>query len=392
MTIEIVRTKSWVAAFAALMATTMAAATIVVNSVGLLASELIAEFGISRAQVGGLATSFGVVAAVTSIPFGHAADRFGGRPTMVAVLALSAVSLVTFAVAPSYLFLLIALAIGGLANAGAHPGTNHVIGAQLPPGRRGLVTGIKMSGVQLAVFGAGLGLPVGIRVLGWRPTVMVIAIVPILAIIALHVMLPRAPSIRSSVRGGGTAPGMMALTLYTFLMSAATAAAVTYIPLFAEEELGLSVGSAGIALALIGGTAVLGRIVWGAVTERAARVTVPLQLVAYASAAAAVGILASDGFGTGLLWPVSVALGATASSYNSVATMTLFRITPPDAVGRASGVVFTGFLAGLAAGPLAFGSLVDANEGYTTAWTITGATFAVAALIVLLGLRRVVVD
>jgi predicted MFS family arabinose efflux permease len=386
---EVAHTKAWVAAFAALMATTMAAATVVVNSVGLLASELIDEFGLSRAEVGGLATSFGVVAALTSIPFGHGADRFGGRPTMVAVLALSALSLVTFALAPSYVVLLVALAVGGLANAGAHPGTNHVISAQLPVGRRGLVTGIKMSGVQLAVFAAGLGLPIGIRVVGWRPTMLVIGAIPVLAIVALRMMLPPTRSRSTSAPGDGTAPGTMALTLYTFVMSAATAATVTYVPLFAEERLGLSVGSAGVALALIGGTAVVGRIIWGAVAERAARITVPLQLVGYASAAAVVGVFVSGHVGSGLLWPVAVALGATASSYNSVATMTLFRITPSDAVGRASGVVFTGFLAGLAAGPLAFGALVDANESYGPAWIATGVSFVVASFIVLVGLRRV---
>ena len=50
--------------------------------------------------------------------------------------------------------------------------------------------------------------------------------------------------------------------------------------------------------------------------------------------------------------------------------------------GRASGVVTFGFYIGFVASPMLFGLLVDRSAGYTLAWLLVAATFAVTALVI----------
>ena len=371
---------------AGLMATTMAAATIVVNSIGILASELIEEFALSRAEVGGLVTSFGIIAALLSVPAGRFTDRVGGRLTLVIVYVFSAMALFTLALASNYALLAIALAFGGVANAGAHPGTNQLIGEHVPAGRQGLVTGVKMSGVQIGVFAAGIGLPIGFSTIGWRPSIAVIGLAPLIGMGWLLAVIPRSHPVRDDDTEGVTPAGVGRLAVYTFLMSAATAAMITYLPLYAQERLGMGQASAGFTVALVGIVAVIGRVTWGTITERVIVPTSALQWVSLGSAVATGGLLMTGSVSSALLWPVVLLIGATAASYNAAATMVLLRVTPQAAMGRASGVIFAGFLAGLAAGPVTFGAIVDARDGYPIAWWSVVVAFTVALLIARFGL------
>ena len=374
--------------FSILMAITMAAATVLVNGVGVLAPELISEFGISRAQVGGTVTAFGVIATILSLPAGRLTDRIGGKRALIGVYLFSVVSIATLAMAADYWMLLAALGLAGAANSAANPGTNRLIGALLPPGRRGVVAGVKMSGVQAGVFVSGLALPLGFEWLGWRPTVALLAAIPLVGLVWMYRAVP---DVRPAVGDINRAPlprSVFVLAGYTFLMSAAAAASVTYLPLFGIERLAMSPASAGGAVALSGVVAVGGRIVWGVLTERTTAPTTNLWVLALGSAAAMLALIAAESAGTGLVWAGAALIGGTASSYNSAATMALLRLAPIDQTGRASGVVFTGFLGGIGVGPLVAGFILDKTESYDTAWWVLAGTFLVAATVIALARVR----
>lgn len=371
--------------FASILASAMASSTFAVNSIGVLASTLIGELGLTRSQVGGLVSAFAAFAAGFSIPAGRITDRIGGRNGLAIVFAGSALGLVSVGLAPGYTMLLMALALGGLANSGANPGTNHLIAEHLEPGKRGVITGIKMSGVQLGVFVAGVVLPVGIRTIGWRPSLMLLATLPAIWAIVLLRFLPSGHRDSHAVDRHPLPGSVWILAGYTFLMSVATTAIITYIPLFAEESIGLTLAGGGLAVALSGVMSVPGRIVWGRHTEHTARLGVPLIVTAGAAAVAVTGLVAADTGSAGLLWVSVVAFGLTGGSYNAAATMVLIRSVPPARTGRASGVVFTGFLGGLAVGPLVFGRVVDATGGYRLSLAAVVGVFVACAFIALAG-------
>ena len=58
--------------------------------------------------------------------------------------------------------------VGGVGQAIANPATNKLISMHVPPGKRGIITGIKQSGVQAGTFLGGLLLPVITLSFGWR--------------------------------------------------------------------------------------------------------------------------------------------------------------------------------------------------------------------------------
>lgn len=72
------------------------------------------------------------------------------------------------AVAPSYSMLLLALALGGVANSLAQIGTNGTLAQVVPRHRRGLAFGVKQAAIPAATLLAGFALPVVGLTLGWR--------------------------------------------------------------------------------------------------------------------------------------------------------------------------------------------------------------------------------
>ncbi|MYT24460.1 MFS transporter, partial [Streptomyces sp. SID7760] len=101
----------------------------------------------------GLTTTIGFGAATLLSPVGgRVVDRTGPRRSLVALLLVSAAALALIGAAPGPGLLLAAVALGGLPQALANPATNKAILAAVPPGRRGSVTGMKQSGVQLGAF------------------------------------------------------------------------------------------------------------------------------------------------------------------------------------------------------------------------------------------------
>lgn len=138
---------------------------------GALGPRLVADLGVSP-TVFGLTTTVGfATAAVLSPAGGRVVDRVGPRRCLVALLVVAAVALALIRTTPGSGALLAAVALGGLPQALANPATNKAILAAVPPARRGSVTGVKQSGVQLGAFAAGLPLAALAGLTGWRGAV-----------------------------------------------------------------------------------------------------------------------------------------------------------------------------------------------------------------------------
>ncbi|MEL3951917.1 MFS transporter, partial [Streptomyces sp. LNU-CPARS28] len=152
----------------ALLTCAMAFSMLQLFLLGALGPRLVDELDISPTVLG-LTTTIGFgTAAVLSPAGGRIVDRVGPRRALAALLLLSAVALALIGAAPGAGFLLAAVALGGLPQALANPATNKAILASVEPARRGAVTGMKQSGVQLGAFAAGLPLAALAGWLGWR--------------------------------------------------------------------------------------------------------------------------------------------------------------------------------------------------------------------------------
>ncbi len=373
------------AIFGGLLVVAMASATFLTVALGLLASYLLNDFGITRAELGVVIAVTAVGGALFSPPAGRATDHVGGRTAFAGLLAISAAGFLLLAAAPAYLLLFPAALLAAAGQAAANPATNKLIALHLPVGQRGMVTGIKQSGVQFGIFAGGLLVPLGAETLGWRPTVVLVALVPMLtlpvALAAVPADRPEAAA-RPAATGGGLPPAIWWLAGYGFLLG--FAGSVTFLlPLFVEEALGRSPLVGGAAAGTIGLFAAFGRIGWARLAEVLGRYRLPLGWIAALSVAAAAVLGSATTLGLGALWAGVLVTGFSSSTWNSVGMLAVMDEAGPTRAGRASGRVMLGFLTGLGAGPPLFGYIVDQTGSYALMWWLSAlAAGAAAALVV----------
>lgn len=358
----------------AVMATAvMAVGTVPQFVFGTLGPFVVTEFDLSRAQFGGLTTVLFAVAAVLSPSMGQATDRFSARLTYGTVFVVSAVALAGIAVSPSYLILITFSGLGGVGQALVNPLSNRLVADYVPVHRRGLILGIKQSGVQMSAVVAGLSLPVLAVLIGWRAAVGAVAVAAAAGWAASAVRLPSgSPSHGAGheARPGGADRIVVLLGTYAFLMGCVTAAVSAYLPLYAHEVLGLSAGVAGVLVAAIGVVGITSRIIVGHLADRIGGFASLLNGMSVIGAVAVALIVLAQPLGSGLIWLAAFVFGWSVA-WNAVAMIAVVMLRGTNRTGRASGYVLTGFFAGFIIAPVAFGAAVDA-VGYTAPWIALG--------------------
>ncbi len=359
---------------------------------GVLASEIISSMGIDRWQVGMLATAATVGGALFSPRLGKWADTAGGRRSTVTTLILAGVALLSVGVAHEFSLLVGAAVLTGIALAISNPATNKLISTEFEPGRQGLVVGVKQAGAQIGIFFGGWLLPVFADWWGWRWAVIAFAVIPVTTGIAY--MRKGSPNAGVDPRDqdeaitketvevslGQVSSSVRLLirrfTVYAFLVGVGTAAAIYYLPLYAEEELGMNSEQAGLALAFSGLLGIVGRIGWARLAEsrlgtmRSSRIIAALAVVT--SLLLAFGSLLGDWS----IWLAAGLVGISVSAWHSVGMLAVIQIVPSSLAGRGSGLVYFGFLTGLGGGAPLFGWSVDLLGDYTPGWLAIAVLFA----------------
>lgn len=374
------------AAFALVLMLAMATGTFPAAAFGVLSAELIADFSLSRAQFGLLTTVFFGVGGLSSIAAGHIVDRVGARRVTVASFGIAAAALVAMAVAPGYVWLVLIAATAGLSLSTGNPTTNKAVSLHVPPGRRGLIMGVKQAGVPIGAFIAGAALAPAAERLGWRGALMAAAAVPAASMVATLVAVPRDPAHgQVTARATGALPSAVrAMAVYAFLMGAGVAAVNAYLPLFGVERLELTTTSAGRVAAAVGMVGVVSRIAWGWASERLPSYRGPLTVMGLGAVGAILLLLVAPGRGIAWLWAGGVLFGVTALTWNAVGMLALLSRVEPAEAGRASGVVLLGFYTGFVPSPVVFGWIVDtiaeASVAWTSAWALVLSVFLAAGL------------
>ena len=373
-----------------LLTGSMGLAMFVLFALGALAPLLVAELGISRAQLGALtAVGFGTAAAL-SLVSGHLTDRTGGRTALVALLVTVAAAFAVLAAGGAYGWMLLALVLAGGAQSLANPATNRLIATHRPPARRAGAIRVKQSGVQLGAFAAGLLLPAVAAAFSWRAALaLVIPVALAAALWAFRLPADRAPSAPGGglrLLPGAASPAARWLIGYSLGIGTGLAALNTYLPLYAHQELGLGQRLSGALIAALGAAGIAARVLWTRHSGRLTDVSRPLLLLAAASVGFA-ALVAASALWAPLVWPAALGLGGTAVAANAVSMVAVVRSPAFGATGHASALVSMGFFGGFVVGPLAFGALVDLTDGYPAGWALVALAFLSAAGCAL-GVRR----
>ena len=121
--------------------------TLAFFALAVAASELQDEFSISKFDIGMLGAINTFVGGLFAPFSGRLSDQLGGRRSIAATLVISALSAAWIGLSNSYLMLFAAMAFAGLAQGWGNPACNKAIATGIVASQRGILTGIKQSGV-----------------------------------------------------------------------------------------------------------------------------------------------------------------------------------------------------------------------------------------------------
>jgi MFS family permease len=361
---------------------------------GALAVQIRADLGFGPQEIGLVLACFFFSTGLTSAPLGRLVERLGPVRGALAATLLGVASLLGVAVSSEWPHLLLALIVGGLANATSQPSANLYLMRGVRSGRRGLAFGLKQAAIPAATLTAGAAVPTFGILIGWRWAFVVAAIVAVLTVLTLRrhdpsrsasTMRDRTVAMVGAMGSGAGSRtrtrGLVILALAGGVGSAAAVPLGTFLVL-SGVSFGFPEGLTGLLLAVAGAVGLVARVFFGWTADRRP------QRDHFRFIAILLGF-GSIGFGalaSGL--PVAFVLGAVVGFGAGWGWTGLFHFAVlhhfQQSPAAATGFIQSGLSIGAGLGPLMFGLLAE-RASYHVAWVAAGLLALTAAGIVLVG-------
>jgi len=355
-----------------------------------VASLIRADLGLTLAQAGSFLSAYYVGPSLVSLPAGTLADRWGVRRLLVLGQLVIALGLVAASTATSYAAFVPLLVAAGFGYGILNPTSTKAVIAWAPPAHRATLVGFKQVGLPLGgVLGAAL-LPVLAVGIGWRPALVVSAgLVAAGAAASLVVYrdppdagLPApAPGQRGAVVSVLTSRDLWLLSLATGVFAAMQTVWMSFLVLYLQGTVGLTLIAASrlLALAQVGGMS--GRVLFGLLSDRlfGGSRRLPLVLAGAGSSACSL-VLAWTGAGASSVGLAALAFvfGVVGIGWNGVQQTWMAELVGSRAAGTAVGLGLAVASAGVTLGPLTFGYVVEAVGGYRGPWIALALTMTAA--------------
>lgn len=356
-----------------------------------LAPFLVPELGLNNTQLGMLAAALALTWAVSGYVCGILSDRYGNRKTVLvlAIVVFSACSIVS-GLASSFLMLLGARLLMGLAEGPVLPIAQSIMAAESSDHRRGFNMGVLQNFFSsiLSYFAAPLILVAIANSYGWREA-FYIAGIPgfiIAALIAFYIHEPK-----KAVAAVGHGVDRMSLTrmlgyrniwlcaVISCLMVSWLIIQLTFLPLYLVQIRGMTPGEMSIVMSVLGLAAAFASFTIPALSDRFGRRPV-LSLFAFVGLATPIAAVAFDG---GLvLTVILIGIGFLAIGCFSIFMATVPSETiPPSHVASALGFIMgIGEVVGGVLGPLLAGIGADRLGPATPMWIAAVTVFAAGVL------------
>jgi MFS family permease len=353
-------------------------------------------------------------AVIGSLSAGPLVERLGAVRTSQIGLLLSALGLALAAVIPAALFpnvMFPAALLVGLGYGPITPASSHILIRTTPAQRLNLVFSIKQTGVPLGVALSGFCVPPLALANGWAVTLAVLALACIaVAGGAQAIQRGLDAQTASAIPASWTArrlwasfleplaviwqhPGLRTLAAVSFVLSGMQIAFTSYLVTFLTQELALTALVAGSLLGLSQTGGVIGRVVWGYLSDRLVH---PLHMLALVCTGVAAAALATSSLAVLDYVPPPLVLaalmfffGASVSGWNGVYLAEVARQAPPGAAGKAtSGTLAVTFMGVIVGTPL-FGLIATSRGGFSAAFGVHALlALVLAGVLFRLGGRR----
>ncbi len=320
-----------------------------------------AEFGLSYAAIGLLRGLFAGTMASLQIPASMLSGRIGAAAVLAGGTALAGIGYLLAGMSAGFATLVIALMIGGLGASTQHPVASSLV-ARAYAGARSLkaLGGYNFAGdIGKMIFPAALAIM--LTLMPWRPALMIVGAIGLLAAIAIFSCTPRLPTERSDPKAakaqGAPRGGRFAFpTLLTIgvIDSATRMGFLTFLPFLLQDK-GASLPLIGTALTLVFAGGAAGKLVCAYIGARIG-VVATVCLTEGLTVLAILLLLPISLNGAMVLLPlVGIALNGTSSVlYGSVPDL-----VEPEKRDRAFGIFYTGTIGSGGIAPFFYGIAGD---------------------------------
>jgi MFS family permease len=324
------------------------------------------EFRLTLTEVGILKTAYTGGMALSQIPAGLLAERWGERRLLAVGTAVTALGYLAVATTANEMLTIVGLLlVSGLGSGVQHPLSSSLVARAYEAGPRRAALGTYNFAGDVGKIAAPAAVALAASVMGWRSASAGLALFGLggaalvaLALRRLHAggaeVPPEGPQIGPGGWGIHDARGFQALAAVGMIDTATRTALLTFLPFLLLAK-GLTVPGLGLALAVLFAGGAAGKFACGLVAERVGIV----RTVVLTELATAIGIVAVAlgplPVALAVLLPLGLALNGTSSAlYATVADL-----VAPARRARAYGLYYTLVVGASAAAPLAYGALGD---------------------------------
>jgi MFS family permease len=356
-----------------------------VVTVPVLAPVAAIDAGVPVAYIGVFIALVYGAGMVSSLASGDLIQKYGAIRISQLCLVSSALGLACTAGGTPMLLVAGALLLG-FGYGPVTPASSHILSKTTPPHMMSLIFSLKQTGVPLGGALAGAIVPSLVLLWGWRVAALAVGAACLATVVLTQPIRRSLDDDRVKATrihfAGALAPlrftlahtAIRRLAFCSFFFAAIQVCLVTYLVTYLTHDLDFSLLQAGLMLSVAQGSAVIARVIWGAIADRTGR---PLRVLGFISFA-----MALSAIGTALFtsqWPlvaiaaVSAAFGATAIGWNGVYLAEVARESPPGKAGLSTGgaLFFTYF--GVLIGPPLFALLVEGGRGYPAGFLLVAA-------------------
>ena len=344
------------------------------------------EFALDYTQAGMVVSAFSLAYGIGQLPAGWITDRIGARVVIMLGICGVAAAGVLVGLSPTFLVLLVFMAIMGLAGGNYHPAAPPVISGVVSPEKLGRALGLHAIGGSASYFIAPLVAAAIAAAFGWRGAFIGLAIPAMLLGIILYIALAKISTNKGTTvelpQAERTARPLHLQRIIFFIIlstfaQAVMASVLTFVPLFAIERFGISKEAAAIFLSVSYSSGLWAAPLGGYLSDRVGSVPTVLAVSFLAAPAVYLLNIAPDVISFGVLM-----IGVGMISYIRMPASEAFMVNETTTRNRASilGIYYFGNSEASALLTPVVGYLID-HFGFYITFSIGGVAVLVVTLI-----------